>query len=150
MPQSFASLHCHLIFSTKNRAPLITAELQPRLYAYWGGICKEQGYPLIAAGGTADHAHLLVSMSREVFVAEVVRVLKANSSKWVHETFAERREFGWQNGYAAFAVSFSNIEAVKRYLARQEEHHRKQTFQEEFVAFLRRHHIEYDERYLWE
>ncbi len=150
MPQSFASLHCHLIFSTKNRASLITADIQPRLYAYWGGICKEQGYPLIAAGGTADHVHLLVSLSREVSVAEVVRVLKANSSKWVHETFAERREFGWQNGYAAFAVSCSNIDAVKRYLARQEEHHRKQTFQEEFIAFLRRHHIEYDERYLWE
>jgi putative transposase len=150
MPQSFASLHCHVIFSTKNHAPLITADLQPRLYAYWGGICKEQGYSLIAAGGTTDHVHLLVSMSREGSVAEAVRVLKANSSKWVHETFAERREFGWQNGYAAFAVSFSNIEAVKRYLAHQEEHHRKQTFQEEFVAFLRRHHIEYDERYLWE
>jgi REP element-mobilizing transposase RayT len=150
MPQSFASLHCHLIFSTKNRTPLITADMQPRLYGYVGGIGKEQGYPLIAAGGTPDHVHLLVSLSRDVSVAEVVRVLKANSSKWVHETFPGSRAFAWQTGYAAFAVSFSNIGQVKKYLARQEQHHRKQTFQEEFIAFLRRHEIEYDERYLWE
>jgi putative transposase len=150
MPQSFASLHCHLIFSTKNRVPLITADIQPRLYGYWGGICQEQGNRLIAAGGLPDHVHLLVSLSRDASVAEVVRDLKANSSKWIHETFPASRDFAWQTGYAAFAVSFSNIAQVQKYLARQAEHHRKQTFQEEFVAFLRRHHIEYDERYLWE
>jgi putative transposase len=150
MPQSFASLHCHLIYSTKNRVPLITGDIQPRLYGYWGGICQEQGNRLIAAGGTANHVHLLVSLSRDASVAEVVRDLKANSSKWIHETFPASRDFAWQTGYAAFAVSFSNIDQVKKYLARQAEHHRKQTFQEEFVAFLRRHHIEYDERYLWE
>jgi putative transposase len=150
MPQSFASLHCHLIFSTKNRAPLITADIQPRLFGYWGGICQEQGNRLVAAGGMPDHAHLLVSLSRDVSVVEVVRVLKTNSSKWVHQTFSTSRGFAWQTGCAAFAVSFSNLDAVKEYLVGPEEHHRKQTFQEEFVAFLRRHHIEYDERYLWE
>jgi putative transposase len=89
MPQSFASLHCHVIFSTKGRAPLISALLQPRLFAYLGGILAPRGTVLLAAGGMPDHVHLLLSLSREITVAEVVRLLKANSSKWVHETFPE-------------------------------------------------------------
>jgi REP element-mobilizing transposase RayT len=150
MPQSFASLHCHIIFSTKGRIPTIPADVQPRLFAYFGGILADTGNVLVAAGGMPDHVHVLASLSRETSVAEVVRNLKANSSRWVHETFPERRAFAWQSGYGAFTVSYSNLEQVKGYLARQAEHHHKQTFQEEFVAFLRRHQIEYDERYLWE
>jgi REP element-mobilizing transposase RayT len=150
MPQSFAALHCHIIFSTKNRAPLISADLQPRLFAYMGGIAASEGNVLVAAGGIPDHVHLLVSLSREIAVAAAVRLLKANSSKWIHETFPELQHFSWQAGYGAFAVSYSHLDRVKRYLANQEEHHRKQTFQEEFVAFLRRHKIPYDERYLWD
>jgi len=150
MPQSFASLHCHIVFSTKYRAQFITPEIQTRLYPYLGGIGREQGYSLIAAGGMPDHVHLLVSMSREVSVAGVVRVLKANSSKWIHETFPDMAMFAWQAGYGAFAVSYLNIGAVQKYLANQAVHHRRQTFQEEFVALLRKHDIEYDERYLWE
>jgi REP element-mobilizing transposase RayT len=150
MPQSFASLHCHLVFSTKNRVPLITPPLQPRLFAYCGGILRETGCALVAAGGTPDHVHLLVSLGREVAVAEAVRLVKANSSKWVHETFPDQHAFAWQAGYGAFAVSYSRLGPVKDYLARQAEHHRKKTFQEEFVAFLRRHGIEFDERHLWD
>jgi REP element-mobilizing transposase RayT len=150
MPQSFASLHCHIIFSTKNRAPSIESEWQPRLFAYFGGTLKEYGSQLIAAGGIADHVHLLVSLSREVAVAEAVRVVKANSSRWIHETFAQHGDFAWQTGYGAFAVSYSNLECVKRYLANQAEHHQKRTFQEEFIHFLNRHHITYDEKHLWE
>lgn len=150
MPQSFASLHCHIIFSTKDRAPLITAAVQPRLYEYIGGIARSHECCLVAAGGIADHVHLLVSLSREIAVAQAVRVIKANSCKWIHETFPEHIDFAWQAGYGAFAVSYSQVPTVREYLAGQEEHHKRRTFKEEFIEFLRRHNIEYDERYLWE
>jgi REP element-mobilizing transposase RayT len=150
MPQSFASLSCHIVFSTKNRLPMIAPELQPRLFAYFGGILPEKKCVLLAAGGVEDHVHLLVSLGREVSVAEVVRLLKANSSKWLHETEPSLQAFAWQAGYGAFSVSQSNLDVVKHYLANQAEHHRGRTFQEEFLEFLRRHQIEYDERYLWD
>ena len=150
MPQSYAALYCHIIFSTKNREPLIPGELQSRLYAYMGGVLRKEGDVLLAAGGMPDHVHLLASLTRQASVAEVVRVVKANSSGWIHETFPPMSNFAWQNGYGAFSVSASAVPAVKRYLAEQEEHHRTRTFQEEFVEFLRRHGIDYDERYLWE
>ncbi len=145
MPQSFAALYCHIIFSTKHREPLISRELQPRLFAYIGGGLRDEGNTLLAAGGMPDHVHLLASLSRQTSVAEVVRLVKANSSGWVHQTFSELRGFSWQNGYGAFSVSASALPAVKRYLAGQEEHHRRRTFQEEFVEFLKRHEVEYDD-----
>ena len=150
MPQSFTCLHYHLIFSTKNRLPTISADLQPRLYDYLGGILRSEKSILLAAGGMPDHIHLLCSLSKELAVAEALRIIKANSSKWIHETFPQHRSFAWQAGYGAFAVSYSHLANVKRYIARQAEHHRRSTFQEEFVAFLRKHHIEFDERYLWD
>jgi len=150
MPQSFASLHCHIIFSTKHRMPWITPELQPRLYEYTGGILRNHDCALIAAGGVPDHVHLLVSLHRTMDVAEVVGLIKANSSKWIHETFPEHHDFAWQIGYGAFTVSYSNIPQVKRYLASQAEHHRRRSFQKEFLEFLKRHDIKYDERYVWE
>jgi putative transposase len=150
MPQSYASLNCHVIFSTKNRAPLIDTAFQPSLFAYMGGVLKDIDCVLMAAGGMPDHVHLLVSMSREIAVAPMVRTIKANSSKWVHETFSQRSDFAWQAGYGAFSVSHSNLDAVRAYLQNQAEHHRVRTFQEEFVEFLRKHEVEYDERYLWE
>ena len=148
MPQSFASLHHHLIFSTKNRALLITEELQPRLFEYIGGILRGRGCALVAAGGVADHVHLLVSLDKQISVAEALRIVKANSSRWVHDAYPALSTFAWQAGYGAFAVSHSHLERVKGYLARQAVHHRRVSFQEEFVAFLQRHGIEYDERYL--
>ena len=150
MPQSFASLHCHVIFSTKHRAALLSAALQPRLFAYLGGALHEAVSVLVAAGGMLDHVHLLVSLGREVSVAEVARLVKANSSKWVRETFPELGGFAWQNGYGAFAVSYSLVDRVKAYIAGQAEHHRTMTFQGEFATFLKRHGIAYDERYVWE
>ena len=150
MPQSFTCLHYHLVFSTKNRLPAITADLQPRLYAYLGGILRSEKSILLAAGGTADHVDLLCSLSKELAVAEALRLLKANSSKWVHETFPQHRSFAWQAGYGAFAVSSSHLDSVKRYIGRQAEHHRRWSFQEEFVAFLRKHRIEFKEQYLWD
>src|SRR6478672_3982864 len=113
MPQSFACLHYHLIFSTKNREPLLPAELRPRLFEYFGGILRAHGGCLVAAGGVEDHVHLLVRLSREMSVAEALRLLKSNSSKWIHDTQAGPSAFAWQAGYAAFTVSLSQMDAVK-------------------------------------
>src|SRR5215831_19451174 len=110
MPQSFACLHYHLIFSTKNRIPSITAELQPRLYEYIGGILRAEQGRLISAGGMPDHVHLLLSLSREMAIAEAVRLIKSNSSKWIHETIPDQSTFAWQTGYGAFTVSYSHLE----------------------------------------
>ncbi|HZU38636.1 MAG TPA: IS200/IS605 family transposase [Gemmataceae bacterium] len=150
MPQSFGSLYVHLVFSTKGRQPWIDADLESRLYEYMGGILRAEKSALLAAGGMPDHLHLLVSLSRELSIADTLRLIKANSSKWIHETFPERQQFAWQAGYGAFSVSFSNLPQVKGYIARQAEHHRVRTFQDEFREFLRRHELEWDERYVWD
>ena len=150
MPQSFACLNCHIIFSTKNREPVIMPDFAPRLYQYIGGIAHNTGNTLMAAGGMPDHIHLLVSLGRESCMADVVRDIKSNSSRWIHETVANLRGFAWQSGYGAFAVSYSSLVQVRQYIADQQEHHRVRTFQEEFRAFLKRHNIQYDERYVWD
>lgn len=150
MPQSYVSLHHHLVFSAKDRRPQIDAEIEDRLYAYIGGIVSNERGKLLSAGGMPDHIHLLVSIHQTTSIADLLRVLKANSSKWVHETFASHGAFAWQDGYGAFAVSYSQIEIVRRYLAGQKEHHKRMTFEEEFVALLKRHKIAFDERWIWQ
>jgi putative transposase len=150
MPQSLVSLHVHVIFSTKHRELVIDPVLAPRLYGYIGGIVRQTASVPTAIGGVADHVHLLASLGRQTCVADLVRDVKSNSSKWVHETFPDRAGFGWQAGYGAFAVSVSMVERVKAYIANQEEHHRRQTFQDEFRAFLTKHGIAWDEQYVWD
>jgi REP element-mobilizing transposase RayT len=150
MPQSLVSLNVHVVFSTKNREPFIDCELAPRLYGYVGGIVRKTGSVLLTIGGVPDHVHLLVSLGRQACIADLVRDVKSNSSGWVHETFPERAKFAWQAGYGAFTVSKSVIERVKGYIAKQEEHHKKETFQQEYLRFLAEHDLEYDERYLWD
>ncbi len=149
MPQSLASLHCHIVLSTKHREPLITGDLPPRLYGYIGGTLRQHSSSLLAAGGMPDHVHLLVSLGRTLAVADTVRVIKSNSG-WIHEEFSALRGFHWQDGYGAFAVSNSNLSAVKEYIGNQKEHHRALSFKEEFLEFLRRHNLEWDERYVWD
>lgn len=148
MPQSLAGLYCHIIFSTKNRVPDIDPNWQDRLYSYIGGTLRSQQCVLMAAGGVADHVHLLVSLSRTVCVADVVRDIKSSSSRWIHENFPNRKTFAWQSGYGAFSVSYSHLDQVRAYLTKQAEHHRTKTFQEEYREFLAKYQIEYDERYL--
>jgi putative transposase len=150
MPESFVCLNCHVVFSTKNRDPWIEPSMAERLYQYLGGILRAEGSTLVAAGGMPDHVHLLVSLGKMRAIADLLRVAKANSSEWIHETFASMSHFAWQTGYGAFAVSYSNTAGVKHYIADQAEHHRARSFQEEFVALLNRHGIAFDERYLWE
>ncbi len=149
MPSSYTCLYYHIIFSTKHRRPQITPDLRARLYPYVAGIITNQKGHLLAIGGMPDHVHLLVSLPAHTSVSAALRLVKSNSSKWVHETFASRRDFAWQDGYAAFSVSASNRDAVRRYIAAQDGHHRRVSFQDELVDFLKRHEIAYDERYIW-
>ena len=150
MAHTFSSLLSHVIFSTKNRATLIDNELRPKLHGYIGGIIRELGGTALAVNGTADHLHILLRLPPKVPVSEVMRVVKTNSSRWVHESWPSRSSFGWQTGYEVFSVSASNRNAVIEYIASQEEHHRGISFQEEYLAFLNRHGIEYDERFVFE
>ena len=150
MAHSFTQLLAHVIFSTKDRAPFIDGELKDRLYPYMGGIIRELGGHLLTINGPPDHVHLLVRLPGTQGVADVLCVRKANASRWVHETWPGRQHFGWQVGYGAFSVSLSNADDVRAYITNQEAHHHRMTFQEEFIAFLERHAIEYDERYVWE
>ena len=150
MPSSYTCLRYHLIWSTKHRQPLISEDIRDRLFQYIGGIIRDDGGKLLAAGGMPDHVHLLADIGKQQSVVDAVRDIKANSSGWIHKTFPQYQSFAWQTGYGAFTVSYSSVEAVKNYIANQAEHHRQRTFQEEFVEFLQRHGIEYDERYLWE
>ncbi len=150
MAQTLTNLLFHVVFSTKDRAPSIDSELKPDLLAYIGGIILELGGKLLAANGTADHVHLLLRLAPALALADALRVVKTNSSRWIHETSKARNDFRWQAGYAAFSVSESNVPEVTRYIKAQEQHHCRISFQEELVAFLKRHRIQYDERYIWE
>jgi REP element-mobilizing transposase RayT len=144
------NLIVHMIFGTKQRRPMIQPWLQARLHTYMGGIIREIGGIALRINGATDHVHLLVKVPAVCSVADLARVVKTNSSKWVHEQWQEHGDFAWQSGYAAFSVSASNVAAVTEYIAGQEEHHRKREFREEFVAFLRKNGFSGDERYLWD
>jgi len=150
MSHTYTHLLTHFIFSTKDRLPHIQDKLRERLLPYLGGIIKELKAAPLAINAMPDHVHLLISLSADVAPAEMMRIVKTNSSRWIHEGFAEHKSFAWQKGYGAFSVSESNAEKVREYIARQEEHHRVVTFQEEFLQFLKRHQIDYDPRFIWE
>ena len=149
MPQSYVNLIYHLVFSTKDRQPLITEEYQARLHEYIGGIIRGQGGIALAVNGMPDHVHVLAKLRQDKTLSDVLRDLKAGASGWMHDVFPEAQHFAWQNGYAAFTVSASQVEFVRDYVAHQPEHHRKRTFQDEFIALLRVNEIEFDEKYLW-
>jgi putative transposase len=150
MAHTFTNLLTHIVFSTKDRAPSLEPDLKERLFPYMGGILRELGATPLLINGPTDHVHILAVLPARFAPAEILNKLKSNSSGWVHKTFPLRRDFAWQVGYAAFGVSPSQKQAVLDYIANQEEHHRKISFKEEFIAFLKKHEIEYDERYLWE
>ncbi len=150
MPSTYTNLLYHVVFSTKDRIPLIKEEFQEELYRYVGGIIRAEGGVQLEIGGVADHIHILAKIKPAIAVSEMLAKVKANSSKWVNDHKTQMRKFGWQEGYAAFTVSESQVPAVREYIQNQDEHHRKQTYQEEFVALLERYGIEYDPRYLWD
>jgi putative transposase len=149
MSHTYSNLLAHLIFSTHDRAPDIADAIRGSLYAYLGGIVRELRGSALAIGGTRDHVHMLLRLPCELAVADCLRVLKTNSSRWVQEKWPERRTFAWQTGYGAFSVSESSYKQVVEYIERQEEHHRKMSFQGEFVLLLRKQGAKFDERYIW-
>jgi putative transposase len=148
MPNTYTSLHYHLVFSTKDRFPLIQQHWRERMHAYLGGTVRTlEGVP-DEIGGTADHVHLLVGLKPTHRLSDVLREIKRESSIWAHEEIGASK-FAWQEGYGAFTVSVSQLPSVRDYIARQEEHHRKRTFREEYIDLLRRHGVRFDEKYLW-
>ncbi len=147
MPQSHASVLLHLVFSTANRAPLIPAEVKPELHRYLGGTAKDLGCPVICVGGTQDHVHMLVRLGRTVAVSELLQKVKSNSSAWMKP---HSPGFAWQAGYGAFSFGEERLGALIHYVDTQEEHHRKVSFQEEYLNILREHGLEWDERYVWD
>ena len=150
MPQSLARLHVHLVFSTKNREPIITDSVRGSLHAYMATVLQNLGCHPVLINSIEDHIHLLFELARTVSVSQAVEDVKKSSSKWIKEQRPEFRAFAWQSGYGVFAVSESNVEAVREYIANQREHHRKKTFQDEYRAFLKRHNVAFDERYVWD
>ena len=150
MPQSLARLHIHLIFSTKNRAPFIDPSIRDSLHRYMATVLHNLGCPAILINSVDDHVHIPFELGRTVAVSEAVEEVKKTSSKWIKTQGVELVTFAWQAGYGAFAVSESNVETVRAYIANQEEHHRKKSFQEEYRAFLARHRVTFDERYVWD
>ena len=151
MPQSLSVVYIHLVFSTKDRRPFLRdAPVRAELHRYLGEISRRLECPSIAIGGVEDHVHLLVRFGRTVTPAEWVKEIKRVSNQWLKGQDPALADFEWQSGYAAFSVSQSNVAQVMEYIARQEERHRKRTFQEELRAFLRKHEMEWDERYVWD
>ena len=149
MPHSYTSCLVHLAFSTKERRNTIPADALPKLWEYIGGIARKNGFKVVAAGGTTNHLHVLVPLPGTMPVAKAVQLLKGGSSKWMHETGEGASLFGWQEGYGAFSIGASQVERTVEYIRGQERHHKEKTFEEEFVAFLRRNGVEYDERHVW-
>ncbi|MGD0745138.1 MAG: IS200/IS605 family transposase [Verrucomicrobiota bacterium] len=146
---SYVSSYFHCVFSTKERRPLITAALRDRLWPFLGGIARQNKMKAIAVGGVEDHVHILLSLPSTMAIFKALQLIKGGSSKWIHETFPEHREFTWQEEYGAFSASVSQLDKTIEYIKGQEEHHRKMTFQAEFLTLLKKHRIEYNERYLW-
>jgi putative transposase len=149
MGSTLTNLLYHIVFSTKNRSPSLSGELQSHLYQYIGGIIREKRGYLLEAGGTADHLHLLARFPPTISISEMQQNIKGSSSGWVNREHKTDAHFGWQDGYAAFSVSPSKVPAVSRYIKNQEAHHRRTTFKVELIKLLEKHEVEYDERYVF-
>ena len=150
MPQSLVTNLLHLVYSTKHRMPRISADVKDGLYAYQAGIFKQWDSSTLIIGGVEDHVHTLFSLSKNHALKKIIEEVKKGSSKWIKTQDPKLADFYWQNGYAAFSVSQSNVAEVKRYIENQAEHHRKMTFQDELRALFGKHGIVFDERYVWD
>lgn len=150
LASTYTNLVYHMVFGTKERRSLITPALRAELYAYIGGIIRDERGVLFEIGGMADHIHIAAKYRADVSVADMVRLIKTNSSKWAGERRDLTLWYGWQTGYGAFSVSESRLPALRTYIQNQKQHHTTTSFQEEFVALLEKHGIDYDERYLWD
>ena len=150
MANTYTALYYHVVFSTKNRVAYIKPEIESRVWAYIGGVARKHKLTALQVGGIEDHIHALVMAPAAFSPSQIAQYLKGDSSKWIHEEFPELRGFAWQDGYGAFTVSKSTLTDVIRYIENQREHHKTQTFEEEYLSLLKLHGIEYDERYVFD
>jgi len=151
MPQSLVQIYVHIVFSTKHRTPFLKdQEFRDRTHRYLAGICKNLNSPAPAVGGVEDHVHILCRLGKSIAVADLVRDLKRDSSKWVKVEQPQLAEFHWQQGYGAFSISPTHVDGLKAYIANQRDHHRQESFQEEFRRMCGKYGIEIDERYAWD
>jgi len=150
MPQSLSKVILHMIFSTRNREPWLDPNVRPRMHAYLATICRDLCAEVVRVGGVADHVHIITTLPRTVSQADLIEKIKKTSSKWIKALDPRYRHFFWQRGYGAFSVSPSQLDAVVQYVETQPEHHRIRTFQEEYRELLRRHDLDFDERYVWD
>jgi putative transposase len=150
MPQSLSKVIVHIIFSTKNREPWLDPDVRPRMHSYLATICRDLGAEFVRVGGVSDHVHIVTTLPRTTSQAEIVEHIKTVSSKWIKALDARYRGFFWQRGYGVFSLSPSQLDAVLQYIDAQQEHHRIRSFQDEYRDFLRKHGIDFDERYVWD
>ncbi len=150
MPQSLSLVVVHVIFSTKNRQPLIDLKLRPKLHAYLATVARNADCECYRVGGVADHVHLAIRLSRKLTIADMIETLKTSSSKWLKIQAHELGAFSWQRGYGCFSTGPTELKALCTYIDNQEKHHRTRTFQEEFRMFLKKYGVEYDEAYVWD
>ena len=151
MSQSLAQIYLHIVFSTKNRQPFLADEsIRDQTHRYLGQTCNNLGCSVLRVGGIADHVHILCRLGRSIHVADLVKELKRESSKWLKTKDPSLADFQWQNGYGAFSVSPGHVGILQDYIANQEEHHRAETFQDEFRRILKKYRLEWDERYVWD
>ncbi|MFW5850679.1 MAG: IS200/IS605 family transposase [Bacteroidota bacterium] len=150
MPQALVKNHIHITFSTKNRYPFIDKAIAKELHSYLGGICKNlESYP-VEIGGVSDHVHILCLLSRKIALMKLIEELKTHTSLWIKKQGIMYQNFYWQRGYGGFSVNPSNIENVRKYILNQEVHHERKTFKNEYRLLLKKHNVEYDERYVWD
>ena len=150
MAQSLSKVVLHIIFSTKDRESWLDSDARPRMHAYLATVCRDLGAELVRVGGAADHVHIVTTLPRTLSQAQMIERIKKVSSKWIKTLDARYRDFFWQRGYGAFSVSPSQLDVVLQYVDAQQEHHRTRSFQEEYRELLRRHGIDFDERYVWD
>ena len=150
MATTLTSILVHVTYSTKNRQPLIPADLLVDLFSYTGGICRDVKSPLLHAGGVADHVHLLLSLAKTESLSDVMRHIKRGTSSWIKNLRPGLHAFAWQDGYYGFSVGHDDVDAVRMHLDRQAEHHRQTDYQSEVLAFLRKYRIEFDPEHLWD
>jgi putative transposase len=150
MPQSLSNIIVHIIFSTKNREPLITEFIQTRLHAYMATVVRNLNGECYRAGGVSDHVHLATRLPRTIAICKLVEIVKTSSSKWMKKQSTDLNGFGWQHGYAALSINPDGVPGLCQYIERQAEHHHKVSFKDEYRKLLRGYGIEFDERYMWD
>ena len=150
MGKSLVQIYIHLVFSTKNRQPIILPPIEQELHSYLGGICNKLDCQSIIAGGHTDHIHILFKLSKKIALIKLVEEVKSHSSKWIKTKGAEYKNFYWQDGYGAFSIKPSQVDNVIAYISKQHEHHAKKTFQDEYRAFLRKYKVDFNEEYVWD